>query len=98
MYSVIEKDEDHILLEFYGGTLYVSDKGLFAGTELNDLVIQMKNIKYYKVLEKTHSSQMPFCHKTSFLNLFQIRMPKVDSRYLQEGLKRLKDYWIIDFG
>ena len=38
MYSVIEKDEDHILLEFYGGTLYVSDKGLFAGTELNDLV------------------------------------------------------------
>ena len=32
MYSVIEKDEDHILLEFYGGTLYVSDKGLFAGT------------------------------------------------------------------
>ena len=36
MYSVIEKDEDHILLD--GGTLYVSDKGLFAGTELNDLV------------------------------------------------------------
>lgn len=38
MYSVIEKDEDHILLEFYGGTLYVSDKGLFAGVRLYDLV------------------------------------------------------------
>ena len=38
MYSVIEKDEDHILLEFYGGTLYVSDKKLFAGVGLYDLV------------------------------------------------------------
>lgn len=55
----------------------------------------------YKILQgdgENAFSRMPFCHRISSQNLFQTRMPKVVSRFLRKGLRKLKDCWIIGFG